>query len=92
MHPGTQLDRTVTFSTLSLISVPDFLVATFLVLIFAVYLGWLPSIVFLRGNETGWVLIKTLAMPTLTLIIVASSQIIRMTRATVLNVMKFPIH
>ena len=90
MHPGTQLDRTVTFSTLSLISVPDFLVATFLVLIFAVYLGWLPSIVFLRGNETGWVLIKTLAMPTLTLIIVASSQIIRMTRATVLNVMSSP--
>ena len=64
--------------------------ATFLVLIFAVYLGWLPSIVFLRGNETGWVLIKTLAMPTLTLIIVASSQIIRMTRATVLNVMSSP--
>jgi peptide/nickel transport system permease protein len=90
MHPGTQLDRTVTVSTLSLISVPDFLVATFLVLIFAVYLGWLPSIVFLRGNETGWVLIKTLAMPTLTLIIVASSQIIRMTRATVLNVMSSP--
>ena len=90
MHPGTKLDRTVTFSTLSLISVPDFLVATFLVLIFAVYLGWLPSIVFLRGNETGWVLIKTLAMPTLTLIIVASSQIIRMTRATVLNVMSSP--
>ena len=90
MHPGTRLDRTVTFSTLSLISVPDFLVATFLVLIFAVYLGWLPSIVFLRGGESGWLLIKTLAMPILTLVIVVSSQIIRMTRATVLNVMSSP--
>ena len=39
MHPGTRLDRMVTFSTLSLISVPEFLVATFLVLIFAVYVG-----------------------------------------------------
>ncbi len=57
MHPGTQLDRTVTFTTLSLISVPEFLVATLLVLIFAVYLGWLPSIVFLRGNESGWMAI-----------------------------------
>ena len=90
MHPGTRLDRTVTFSTLSLISVPDFLVATFLVLIFAVYLGWLPSIVFLRGGESGWLLIKPLAMPLLTLVIVVSAQIIRMTRATVLNVMSSP--
>ena len=46
MHPGTRLDRTVTFATLSLISVPEFLVATALVLMFAVYLGWLPAIVY----------------------------------------------
>jgi peptide/nickel transport system permease protein len=90
MHPGTRLDRTVTFSTLSLISVPDFFVATFLVLIFAVYLGWLPSIAYLRGTESGWDLIRALAMPCLTLIIVVSAQIIRMTRATVLNVMSSP--
>ena len=90
MHPGTRLDRTITFSTLNLISVPDFLVATFLVLVFAVYLGWLPSIAYLRGDETGWGLIRALAMPTLTLMIIVSAQIIRMTRATVLNVMSSP--
>jgi peptide/nickel transport system permease protein len=90
MYPGTRLDRIVTFSTLSLISVPEFLVATFLVLILAVYLGWLPAIAYMSGNETGWQLIKALAMPTLTLVIVASSQIMRMTRATVLNVMSSP--
>ena len=90
MHPGTRLDRTITFSTLNLISVPDFLVATFLVLVFAGYLGWLPSIAYLWGDETGWGLIRALAMPTLTLIIIVSAQIIRMTRATVLNVMSSP--
>ncbi len=90
MHPGTRLDRSITFATLNLISVPDFLVATALVLIFAVSLGWLPSIVYLRGDETGWVLLKTLAMPILTLVILVSSQIIRMTRATVLNVLSSP--
>jgi peptide/nickel transport system permease protein len=90
MHPGTRLDRSITFTTLNLISLPDFLVATSLVLIFAVGLGWLPSIVYLRGDETGWVLIKTLAMPMLTLVILVSSQIIRMTRATVLNVLNSP--
>ncbi len=87
MYPGTRLDRIVTFTTLGLISVPEFLVATFLVLVVAVYLGWLPAVAYMSGNETGWQLVKALAMPTLTLVIVASSQIMRMTRATVLNVM-----
>jgi peptide/nickel transport system permease protein len=90
MHPGTRLDRSITFSTLNIISVPDFLVATILVLVFAVSLGWLPSIVYLRGDESGWVLMKTIAMPVLTLVIVVAAQIIRMTRATVLNVMSSP--
>ena len=90
MYPGTRLDRIVTFTTLSLISVPEFLVATFLVLVVAVYLGWLPATAYMSGNETGWQLAKALAMPALTLVIVASSQIMRMTRATVLNVMSSP--
>ncbi len=90
MHPGTRLDRTITISTLNIISIPDFLIATILVLVFAVSLGWLPSIVYLRGDESGWVLMKTIAMPLLTLVILCSSQIIRMTRATVLNVMSSP--
>jgi len=90
MYSGTRLDRIVTFCTLSLISVPEFLVATFLVLVLAVHLHWLPSIAYMSGNETGWQLIKALAMPVLTLVIVVSAQIIRMTRATVLNVMSSP--
>ena len=90
MHPGTRLDRTITFSTLNIISIPDFLIATILVLVFAVSLGWLPSIVYLRGDESGWLLMKTIAMPLMTLVILCSSQIIRMTRATVLNVMSSP--
>ena len=90
MYPGTRLDRIVTFTTLGLISVPEFLVATFLVLVVAVYLGWLPATAYMSGNETGWQLVKALAMPALTLVIVASSQIMRMTRATVLNVMSSP--
>ncbi|MGI9303138.1 MAG: ABC transporter permease [Gammaproteobacteria bacterium] len=90
MYPGTWLDRIVTFCTLALISVPEFLVATFLVLVLAVQLRWLPATAYMSGNETGWQLARALAMPALTLVIVASSQIMRMTRATVLNVMSSP--
>ena len=90
MYPGTKLDRFVTFTTLGLISVPEFLVATLLVLVIAVQLGWLPATAYISGQETGWKLVRALAMPALTLVIVASSQIMRMTRATVLNVMSSP--
>lgn len=90
MYPGTWLDRSLTFGTLSLISVPEFLIATFLVLIFAVELRWLPSIAHMSGDETFWKLMRALAMPILTLTIVVSAQMIRMTRAGILNVMNSP--
>ena len=90
MYPGTRRDRIITFTTLGLTSLPEFLVATFLVLVVAVHLGWLPATAYMSGSETGWKLVKALAMPILTLVIVASSQIVRMTRATVLNVMSSP--
>ncbi len=90
MHPGTWLDRSVTFMTLSTISVPEFFIATLLVLILAVELHWLPSTAYLSGNESGVQLLKALAMPILTLVIVVSAQMIRMTRAGILNVMSSP--
>jgi len=90
MHPGTWLDRIVTFTTLSTISVPEFFIATVLVLIFAVELHWLPSTAYMTGDETFLELLRALAMPLLTLVIVVSAQMIRMTRAGILNVMSSP--
>ncbi len=90
MHPGTWLDRMVTFGTLSTISVPEFFIATVLVLILAVNLHWLPSTAYLTGDETFFELLRALAMPLITLVIVVSAQMIRMTRAGILNVMSSP--
>jgi peptide/nickel transport system permease protein len=90
MHPGTLLDRIVTFGTLSLISVPEFFIATVAVLILAVNLHWLPSTAYLSGDESFLQLLKSLAMPLITLVIVVSAQMIRMTRAGILNVMSSP--
>ncbi len=90
MHPGTWLDRTVTFGTLSTISVPEFFIATLMVLILAVNLHWLPSTALLRDDMTFFELLLGLAMPIITLVIVVSAQMIRMTRAGILNVMNSP--
>lgn len=90
MHPGTWLDRTVTFGTLSTISVPEFFIATLMVLILAVNLHWLPSTAMLRDNMTFMEFMRGMAMPIITLVIVVSAQMIRMTRAGILNVMSSP--
>jgi len=90
MHPGTWLDRIVTFGTLATISVPEFFIATILVLVFAVELNWLPSTAYLSADTTGFKLLIALAMPIITLVIVVAAQMIRMTRAGILNVMSSP--
>jgi len=90
MYPATWIDRVLTFGTLSLISVPDFFIATFMVLIFAVNLGWLPAIANVSPDDTMLETIQASAMPLITLIIVVSAQMIRMTRAGILNVMNSP--
>ncbi len=90
MYPATWIDRVLTFGTLSLISVPDFFIATFMVLIFAVNLGWLPAIAHISPEDTMLETIRASAMPLITLIIVVAAQMIRMTRAGILNVMNSP--
>ena len=90
MHPGTWIDRSLTFGTLALISVPDFFIATFAVLILAVQLGWLPSIANIVPENTFWQMLRGIAMPLIVLVIVVAAQMIRMTRAGILNVMNSP--
>lgn len=90
MYAGTGVDRAVSFGTLSLISLPEFFTATILVLLFAVQLRWLPSIAYLRGGEDAWELLRALALPILTLTLAVSGQMIRLTRAAVLNVLDSP--
>ena len=90
MYPGTWIDRVLTFGTLSLISVPEFFIATFMVLILAVNLHWLPAIAHMSPDDSFLKMMRGLAMPLITLIIVVSAQMIRMTRAGILNVMNSP--
>lgn len=90
MHPGTWLDRIVTFGTLATISVPEFFIATLMVLLLAVNLHWLPSTAMMRDDMGFLELMRGLAMPIITLVIVVSAQMIRMTRAGILNVMSSP--
>ena len=90
MFPGQLIDRIVTSTTLGLIAVPDFLIGILLILIFATAFKIAPGLSYLSGGETFWQLMYKLALPIATLVIVVSAQMIRMTRAGVLNVMSSP--
>jgi peptide/nickel transport system permease protein len=90
MYPGTRLDRILTFATLGLISVPEFFIATLCVLVLSVQLHWLPAIAYMSGDETFFQLMRALFLPVLVLVIVISAQMIRMTRAGILNVLHSP--
>lgn len=90
MYPGSWIDRFVTFGTLGLMSVPEFFIATLAVLVLSVQLHWLPAISYMSGDETFFQLMRALLMPILVLVIVVSAQMIRMTRAGILNVLHSP--
>ena len=90
MFPGGRVDRFVTVSTLFLLSVPEFFIAATLVLVFAVHLHWLPAITYATEYESLWQLVKSLALPILTLTTSVVAHMARMTRAAIINVMTSP--
>ena len=85
MYRGSWLDRGLKILTLSTVAVPEFLVATIAVLIFAVNLHWLPALSYLSSVSSFGDLIRIYAMPVMTLCCVLIAQMARMTRAAVLD-------
>lgn len=90
MYRGSVYDRVITMGVVAVISVPEFLIATLAVLTFAVWLKWLPALSFTNEITSFGALIKVFAMPVITLCCVISAQMIRMTRAAVIDALKMP--
>ncbi|WP_065375592.1 ABC transporter permease [Ensifer adhaerens] len=90
MLRGSLYDRAVTVVTIGVISVPEFMIATSAVLIFAVYLKWLPALSFANEVTSLTDLLRIYAMPVITLTFVISAQMIRMTRAAVIETLNTP--
>lgn len=90
MWQGSWLDRLVSVSTIAIISVPEFMVATLAVLVFAVWLGWLPALSYGVNVESWAAVVRAYAMPVITLSFVVAAQMIRMTRAAVIETINTP--
>jgi peptide/nickel transport system permease protein len=87
VYKGSLYDRAVTTTVVSVISVPEFMIATFAVL---VWLRWLPALSLANDVSSFSQLLKVFAMPVITLTCVISAQMIRMTRAAVIDALKMP--
>ncbi|SOZ16103.1 ABC transporter permease [Cupriavidus taiwanensis] len=90
VYRGTWFDRSVSLGAVAVVSVPEFLVATLAVLLFAVQLRWLPALAYIGNHEPWDKVLRSLAMPVLSLCCVIVAQMLRMTRAAVIDQLNAP--
>jgi ABC-type dipeptide/oligopeptide/nickel transport system permease component len=86
VYRGTMMDRILGILSVSMISVPSFVVAIYALLIFAVWLQWLPAI---GAGQTGdfWSQFRAVLMPAFAVGISWVGYLARMVRASMLEVM-----
>lgn len=90
MYAGSRLDRTLNVVTLAMVAMPEFLVATMAVLLFAVKLHWLSALSYAPPGATLGEFLYAYAMPVMTLCLVIVAQMSRMTRAAVIDQLNQP--
>lgn len=81
---GRKLDRALNIVTLSMVALPEFLVATLAVMVFAVELLWLPSITIVPKDPTFVEFVRAYAMPVMVLSVGVIAQLGRMIRAAII--------
>jgi peptide/nickel transport system permease protein len=82
---GSAFDRFTSMATVAVVSVPEFLVATLAVLVFAVQLKWLPALSNAPDISSPPEMLRSFALPVLSLGSVIVAQMLRMTRAAVID-------
>jgi peptide/nickel transport system permease protein len=90
MWRGSIYDRVVSMLTLSVVSVPEFLVATAAVLLFAIHLRWLSALSTVSEITSLGQVLRVFAMPVLSLSCVIVAQMVRLTRAAVIDQLQAP--
>ena len=82
LHRNTALDKTMMFVSVFGYAVPNFFMGVLLLLIFSIWLGWLPS----YGHATGWHYI----MPIITMATADAAIFSRYARSAMIDAMRLP--
>ncbi|AOE86540.1 ABC transporter permease [Pseudomonas sp. TCU-HL1] len=90
LYRNSWFDRLLNTSALSAVSFPEFFVAYLLILVFSVKLNWFPSLSNLAPDASFATMLQTAILPVATLSLVVIAQMMRMTRAALINLLASP--
>lgn len=85
---GGLYDRAASFLTMSVVAVPEFVIATLAVIVFAVKLRWLPAFSDTVKIDSIGQFFRAFTLPVFTLSCVMTAQMMRMTRAAVIDTLR----
>jgi len=90
IRPNSFVDNAITVITLTGVSVPAFISGSLFIVIFAAWLNWLPSTSSLSEGEGFFHWAYVLAMPIAVLTIESLAHLTRITRSSMIEVLKTP--
>lgn len=90
LYRNSWFDRLMNTTALSAVSFPEFFVAYLLILLFSIKLGWLPSLSNVGPDASLKELLVSSILPVITLSLVVIAQMMRMTRAALINLLASP--
>lgn len=86
-NEGKTLDRIISITSLGATATPEFVTGIFLIIIFGIWLKWLPAVAIFTSPDAIFEDPTLLALPVLTLTAVELGYVARMTRASMVEVM-----
>jgi peptide/nickel transport system permease protein len=90
LHRETWFDKSVSTATLAAISMPEFLIGYLLIYLLAVQVQLFPSLARIHGGMDLGQKLYAVALPAITLTAVVVAHMMRMTRASIINVLSSP--
>lgn len=88
LNEGRLIDRIFSVSSLVATATPEFASGVFLILIFATWLGWFPGAVVATDDRAIFENPQMLILPVLTLTLIELGYVLRITRASMVEVMR----
>jgi len=88
LNQGRWLDQTIIVFTTFIISIPSFIIAIFMVILFSAYLQWLPASSMIASDASLGDRVSRLILPILTLLSGMLAHLTRHTRSSLLTVLQ----
>lgn len=87
LNAEKKTDHVISIISLFTMTVPEFVTATLLTLVFSIWLQWFPAVTLISENASFTELLPSLILPAITLSMVMIAHILRMVRSCIITVM-----